>query len=144
VTLRDALQTVYARHGKLTPQIVVDEARAAQDEAGQLLRGRLEWDDAVAGEAHRRQQAHEMIRSVRVVYREATDKKPEQSIRAFHAVRGNEGHVYEPLDKVSADPFLSRLVMADMEREWRQLKSRWEHFREFMEMVRRDVDAEAA
>lgn len=139
MTLREALQDVHDRHGYLDPRLVVDEARDPQYEAAQLLQSRLPWDDAEAAEAHRRHVAQELIRSVRVIYREATDKDPERSVRAFHAVRGPEGHVYEPLDKVTDDPFLTRLVLADMEREWRQMKARYSHFKEFIQMVQRDV-----
>lgn len=139
MTLREALQDVHDRHGYLDPRLVVDEARDPQYEAAQLLRSRLPWDDAEAAEAHRRHVAQELIRSVRVVYRQATEKDPERSVRAFHAVRGPEGHVYEPLDKVTDDPFLTRLILNDMEREWRQMKARYSHFKEFIQMVQRDV-----
>lgn len=143
MTLREALQSVYDQHGQLTPELVVQFAREGDDEAAALLHGRFEWDDAAAGEAWRRSQAHEMIRSVRVVYREATDKAPEKSIRAFHAVRSDSGHVYEPVQRVVDDPFTRKMVLADMEREWKQMKARWSDFREFAEMVQRDL-AEAA
>lgn len=141
--LREALQAIYDQHGQLTPSLVVQVARENSSEAAAVIRCRLEWDDAVAGEAWRREQAHELIRSVRVVYRKATDKAPEKSIRAFHAVRGDSGHVYEPVERVVDDPFTRRLVLADMEREWKQMKARWADFKEFAEMVREDM-AQAA
>jgi hypothetical protein len=139
MTLRDALQAVYDSHGSLTPQLIVDEARKSKTAAGRLLRDRLEWDNAVAGEAFRRHQAQELIRSVRVCYREATDTEPERSVRGFHAVRIELGYVYEPLEKVTNDPFTQRLVLADMEREWRALKARYDHFEEFVAMVKQDL-----
>jgi hypothetical protein len=137
VSLRDELQKIYDQNGRLTPALVVDEAR---DES-HPLHSRFEWDDAAAGEAWRRQQAHELIRSVRVVYREADDKNPEKSVRAFHAVRSEKEHVYEPVEKVVADDFTRQLVLRDMEREWQALRRRYDQFAEFLEMVRRDVDA---
>jgi hypothetical protein len=137
MSLRDQLQAIYNERGKLTPAIVVDEAR---DET-HPLHNRFEWDDAVAGESWRRQQAHELIRSVRVVYREADEKNPEKSVRGFHAVRSEKEHVYEPVQKVAEDEFTRQLVLKDMEREWRALRRRYEQFAEFIEMVRRDMDA---
>jgi hypothetical protein len=135
--LRDELLTVRAQHGKLTPQIVVDTAR----DPGHPLHSRFEWDDAVAGEAWRRQQAHELIRKAKVVYREADESQPEKSVRAFVAIRAEEGHVFDPVEEVAQDPFRRRLVLSDMEREWKALLARYKEFEEFLALVRRDVDA---
>jgi hypothetical protein len=137
MSLRDQLQAIYDGHGKLTPAIVVDEARNEEHP----LHTRFEWDDAAAGEAWRRQQAHELIRSVRVVYKEADEKNSERSVRAYHAVRTEDGHAYEPVEKVTEDDFTRRLVLADMEREWKALRRRYDQFEEFLSMVRRDTDA---
>lgn len=135
--LRSELQSIYDQHKRLTPALVVDAAR----EPEHPLHSRFEWNDAVAGEAWRRQQAHELIRSVRVVYREADESSSEKSVRAFHAVRKEDGHVYEPVDKVAADDFTRRLVLQDMEREWKALHRRYQDFEEFTALVRRDLDA---
>lgn len=134
-SLRDELLTVRDQHGKLTPQLVVDTAR----DPSHPLHSRFEWDDAVAGEAWRRQQAHELIRKAKVVYREATESAPEKSVRAFVAIRGQEGHVFDPVEEVAEDPFRRKLALADMEREWKALLKRYEEFEEFLSMVRRDV-----
>lgn len=139
MNLREHLQAIYEKHGTLTPAIVLDEAR---DEA-HPLHGRFEWDDSAAAEQWRKSQAQELIRSVKVVYREATEKDPARSVRAFHAVRREDGHVYEPVEKVVEDPFTKRLVMADMEREWKALKRRYEQFSEFAAMVRQDLEEAA-
>lgn len=135
MSLRDQLQAIYDESGKLTPAVVLERARRD----GHPLHDRFEWDDTVAGEAFRRQQAHDLIQSVRVVYRTATDE--ERSVRAFQAVRSEEGHVYHPAAVVAADPFLSKLVLADMEREWRTLKARYDQFAEFWQLVRKDAAA---
>lgn len=138
--LRSLLQAIYDQHGKLTPELVREEARPKDSP----LHSRLEWDDAVAGEAYRLEQAHRLIQSVRVVYRPPAEGVEERSVRAFHAVRLQGGYSYEPIDRVAADPFLSRLVLADMEREWRELRRRYEHFEEFWELVRRDDNGQQA
>lgn len=138
-SLRNQLQGIYDRRGELTPRVVVEEARPE----AHPLHGRFEWDDSVAAERWREGQAHELIRSVRVVYREADETGPEKTVRAFHAVRTDKGYRYQPAEKVADDPFLRRLVLADMEREWKALRRRYEQFAEFAEMVRRDL-SEAA
>lgn len=137
MSLREHLQAIYDQRGVLTPALVVDEARPK----AHPLHGHFEWNDKVAGEAWRRQQAHELIRSVKVVYREATDTDPAEHVRAWQAVRNDDGHVYEPAEKVAADPFLSALVLKDMEREWKQLHRRYGHFAEFVDLVRGDIEA---
>ena len=133
--LRRQLQEVYETHGALTPALVVDEARDPEHP----LHSRFQWDDSVAGEAWRREQAHRLIQSVRVVYREADEKEGPRTVRAFHAIPTNSGHGYVPVDDVRADPLMTRMVLDEMEREWKALRRRYAHFAEFVEMVRRDI-----
>ncbi len=133
--LREQLQAIYDTHGKLTPSLVVNEAR----DPDHPLHDRFEWNYAVAAEAWRREQAHELVRSVRIVYRKSEDG-PEKSVRAFHALRSERGYVYEPADKVVENPLLTRIVLADMRREWETLRRRYGGFREFAQMVRADLE----
>lgn len=133
MSLRDQLQVIYDDHGKLTPTIVVDTAR----DEGHPLHSRFEWNDAIAGELHRRDQAQELIRSVRVVH--TREDKPDLSVRAFHAVRDGDGYAYRSTDDVLSDPLLSKLVLADMEREWKQLRGRYDSFAEFRSLVLSDM-----
>lgn len=131
--LRETLLNIRARRGVLTPRVVLDEAR---DEA-HPLHDRFEWDDGVAAEKYRLDQAHELIRSVRVVYRKDPDQRVD--VRAFHAIRRETGHVYEPAEEIVRDEVATKVILADMEREWRQLRDRYNQFREFVEMIRRDL-----
>ncbi len=134
MNLHDQLLAVYDTHGRLTPADVVDDARPD----AHPLHPRFEWDDTLAGEAWRREQASQLIRSVRVIYRKPdTDQVLE--VRAFHAVTRTDGHGYEPNEKVLADPLLRELVLRDMEREWRQLHARYATFLEFYKLVRADL-----
>jgi hypothetical protein len=137
-SLRDQLQAVYDQHGQLTPSVVVEEAR----DPDHPLHSRFEWDDSAAGERWRRHQAHELIQSVRVSYK-ARSGEP-RDVRAFHAVRGDSGHGYEPVEKVIRDDIMTKILMQDMQREWKSLKRRYDQFQEFFEMVREDLDEQAA
>lgn len=138
-SLRDILQGIYDQHGELTAALVIQTAR----DENHPLHSRFEWDDAAAGEQWREHQAAELIRSVKVVYREATDKEDARTVRAFHAVRGPKGHAYQPAEKVADDPLLRRMVLGDMRRDWEALKRRYERFAEFADMVRTDLEEAA-
>jgi len=139
-SLRDALQEVYDRRGELTPRLVVAEWR----DPDHPQHGRLEWDDAVAGEKFREVQARELIRSVHIVYRKADGKKPEGRVRAWQSVRSEDGHTYRPSDEIATDPLLRQIVLMDMTREWKQLKARYQAFAEFSQMVLADLHEEAS
>lgn len=136
MSLREDLQAVYDENGRLTPALVVDAARPKSHP----LHSRFDWDNRTAGEAWRREQASQLIRSVRVVYRKP-DSDQKLEIRAFHAVSGPEGHSYEPNEKVVNDPVLRAIVLRDMEREWRQLHQRYSDFEEFYALVLSDLRA---
>lgn len=140
MSLRDQLQGIYDSHGELTPRLVLDEAR----DPAHPLHDRFEWDDSVAAERYRLDQAHRLIITAKIVYRKAKGKTPARDVRAFHAVRTPKGHVYEPAEKVASDELLTAMVMRDMERDWKALKARYGHFAEFVRMVRADVEAGAA
>jgi hypothetical protein len=137
MSLRDHLQAIYEQHGKLTPAVVLEEARSVEHP----LHDRFEWDDDVAAEKWRKRQARELIRSVRIVYKEATDTDPGKSIRAFHAVRGTDDEsVYEPAEVIAEDPLLRAMLLRDAEREWKQLLRRYKDIAEFVDMVRTDIE----
>ena len=138
MSLRDQLQAIHEQHGHITPALVVDTAR---DES-HPLHERFEWDDKQAGEAYRLHQARQMIRSVRVVYREADEREGERSVRAYHAVRTERGNIYQPADEIVSSPFLTQLLLRDMERDWQQLKRRWARFSEFTELIKKDLGSE--
>jgi len=133
--LRGELMKVRQDYGQLTRENVVDAARSPEHP----LHSRFEWDDAVAGEHWRLHQAGELIRSVRLTYKDADEHSPGRSVRAFHAVPSKSGHVFDPVEEVVEDPFRRQLLLASMEREWKALYRRYEEFGEFLALVRRDV-----
>jgi hypothetical protein len=98
-----------------------------------------EWTTSLTVTYVRRVQASELIRSVRVVYREGDDESPSRSVRAFHAVRDEEGHGYEAAEDVAADPIKRAIVLRDMEREWHQMHRRYGDFEEFVKLGADDL-----
>ncbi len=147
--LREHLKAIYEERGRLTPEDVVDEARDPEHP----LHNRFEWDDTTAAEAWRRTQAHELIRSCRVVYRTDPTGR-DHTVRAFHAIRVTPaddevdvprgGYRYELAETVARDEFTARLLMQDMEREWKALRRRYDEFEEFWRMVRGEAEERAA
>lgn len=138
MNLRDQLLAIRDRHGVLTPGLVLDEARDEQHP----LHTRFEWDDTAAAEKWRLEQAHQLIVSVDVAYVDGRGRQ--QSVRAFHAIRTPSGYAYQPAEEVAADPLALKMLLADMERDWKTLKARYSHMAEFAAMVRSDVSEQAA
>jgi hypothetical protein len=133
----NAMRQVMDEHGgDAQPQEVVDAARPEEHP----LHDRFVWDDAVAGEAYRRVQAADLIRSFRVTY-VAGDGR-ERDVRAFVVTRSRHDpgrSAYAPVEDVMADPFARQLVLRDMERDWRRLLARYHDMAEFAEIVRHDL-----
>lgn len=135
-SLRDQLQDLYHHHGKLTPALVVDVARPVDHP----LHPRFEWDDGIAGEEYRKVQARELIRSVRISY--SRDDKAEP-IRYFVSVERGGERAYYPAGEVAKDDILTEIVLREMERDWKELQSRYGHFREFIDLIRKELEQAA-
>lgn len=133
--IRDHLEAIYSDHGYLTPQLVVDEAR----DKSHPLHTHFEWDNKLAGEAWRREQASEMIRTVRVV--QSSGKKL-VSTRAYHSVPANGGKpVYVEVHDL--DPVQRQLLVQQMHRDWQTFKSRYEGLTEFIQLMDDEAVAQA-
>lgn len=134
MSLRDELQAIYEDAGELKPSIVLDRARDPRHP----LHDRFEWNDGVAAERYRIQQARELIRSVEWVYAEEPDGAPKK-VRAFHSVNRVDGPTYVPAQEIQQDEFMSKLVLQAAEREWKSLQRKYGHLAEFLAIVRRDT-----
>jgi hypothetical protein len=129
--LRSALLEVRSQHGALTPRLVVESARPAESP----LHDRFEWNDSVAGESWRREQARDLIQSVRIEYAES--KSGPREVRAFVSVRDGSlaEPVFVPVAEAMSDEWLSAQVLADCERAIAELKRRFGHLREFRALL---------
>lgn len=136
MSIREHLQDLYDKNHQLTPELVVKTAKPKTHP----LHAHFEWDDAAAGDAWRRHQAAEMIRSVRIVYQEDDDTM--KSVRAYHAVRTPSGDsVYSRAEDIAGDPLVRAMVLRDMEREWKAMKRRYGNFQEFLDLITAEVEA---
>ena len=126
-----------AHGGELKPEYVLDAAR----DPGHTLHSRFEWNDSVAAEKFRLEQAHHLIQKAKVSFLPPGSDGPPRLTRAFVAIRAAEGHVYDPVEEVAQDPLRRKMALADMKHDWEVLRRRWEEYKEFFDMVRQDVDA---
>lgn len=131
--LRDQLQTIYEKHGNLSPSIVVAEARRKTHP----LHDRLEWDDKIAGKKYREVQAYDLIRSVKLTYRDREGTS--QTVRYWHPVRADSPFVFDPLPEIIEDAVAMQILLRDAERDWKAMHDRYGHLTEFWEMVRKDA-----
>lgn len=96
-TAGEEIAAIYNEKGHCDPEDVVDRSRPVTAP----LHYCFEWDDTVAAEKYRQEQAGSLIRSITVVV-EADDKRVTEvpvKIRAFHHVE----HTYQPISVVVND-----------------------------------------
>lgn len=131
------LTSIRDARGALNAEIVLEEA----SDPRHPLHNRFDWDDTEAAHQWRLRQASQLLRVVRF----RPDPTTPRNLRAFVAVRGRNTPRadYVPTEEALSDDFTRRLVLADMEREFRTLKRRYEHMREFADMLRREIAEEA-
>lgn len=123
--------------GMLTPAAVVDAARDEEHP----LHTRFEWDDAVAGEAYRVEQARNLIRSVKI---EREDKTP-SDLRAFVSISrpNTPQREYVPTVEALEDPITRKLLLSEMRRDWETLRTRYQHMSEFADMIAASIEEAA-
>lgn len=148
MSVADELRSIYDRHGRLTPELVVDEARVATHP----LHTHFEWSDAEAAEMYRLGQASALIRRVNVV-RIVGDAEPRR-VRAWVARQElmrpagetDDDEVgpgeYVPVEEVASEPAWRSAWQASLERDWKRLRKRAGDAKWFLDMVAADVVAD--
>jgi hypothetical protein len=114
----------------ITPQNVVNLARSENS----VLHNDFEWDDAIAGEKYRNEQARQMIRMF--VFTPVEEKS--EPTRVFQITTATS--VYEPVTMIlkNEDEYQSLLKRAKM--ELRAFKRRYENLVE-LETIFAEIDA---
>ena len=148
---QQVLQELYNKWGILTPELVVEVAK----DSWHPLHDRFEWDDTIAAEKFRLVQAARVIRSVRVTVHRG-ESKPPIRVRAFVAEKElfstlpndqrptEEGSYYRPVEEVILDDGLRNAWLAALARDWHLLKRRAGDSKEFADLVRKELDAQAS
>lgn len=117
-TVGDELERIRTRHnGRLESEMVVDAAR----EKDAPLHDAFEWNDFVAADKYRLEQAKYLIRSIEIVI-ERPEAEP-VPVRAFVSVQRDEDRSYTSVGHALSDPDLRQQVLGQA---WRELEA-WRH-----------------
>lgn len=123
----DALAKIAAQQkGRLTPPAVVEAAR----EARHPLHKHFEWDDAVAAQSYRLDQARMLIRSVALVGEGDAEPAP-----AFLSIADKGGTSYRSVQDVLDSADLQSAVLAAAERDLAAFEKRYRQLQDICEIV---------
>jgi len=133
--LRTELDKIYKQHKKLTPKLVVQKAKSKDHPLHSYI---FDKGEKQAAEAYYVDRARELIRKVRIRYRDPVQGEDSSAgtVRAYHSVQDEKGYLYEPAENIKESPLKRKIILANMEREWKQMFARYEQFEEFLTMVR--------
>ena len=113
--------------GRLTPPAVVEAARDTRNP----LHKHFEWDDAVAAESYRLDQARMLIRSVALVGDGEDDARP-----AFLSIADKGGTSYRTVQDVLDSADLQSAVLAAAERDLAAFEKRYRALGDICELIR--------
>lgn len=115
--------------GKLTPQRVVATAR----DPNHALHKHFEWDDKIAAEQRRRDQARDLIQCIHV----RSDDTDSGVAPYFLSVRDETGISYRTVKEVIKSVDLQRLVLDAALRELQSWQARYKQFEDICVLVRK-------
>ncbi len=122
------LQKLLEKHGHLTPEILLDEARNKKSK----LHAFFQWDNAKAAHQWRLEQASFLLRSVKITIE--TESGEKVSTRAFVHIRLNDEESdeepesrgrYYSLDTVLADDAMTAQMMEEAMRDLRSFHRKY-------------------
>lgn len=90
------LERIESLYGSLTPENVLDASRPKNA----LLHNYFEWDDSVAAERHRIQQARVLLNNIEVKI--ISNGQPKQ-VAVYEVVKSSSGQQYKSLQTMSVD-----------------------------------------
>jgi hypothetical protein len=118
-------QIAEQQKGRLTPPAVVEAARSNRHPLHQYF----EWDNDVAAEAYRLDQARTLIRSVAVVD-DNEDSKP-----AYLSISDKAGTSYRAVEEVLDSAELQSAVLAAAERDLIAFEKRYRQLQDICEII---------
>lgn len=119
-----------ANGGHLTPGAVVDDARPEDAP----LHPAFEWDDPVAAEKYREEQARHLIRSVYVVHEDPDTGEARPSLGYVHVDLPDDGPAYVTTARAVSEADLYEQVKADAVAAFTALRRRYEHIVELADV----------
>lgn len=123
--LQNKLAEIYERDGALRPKTLVDEAR---DESSPL-HSQFDWDDTKAAEAHRINQARQLIRVAVRVIPNISNQPVREYVSLSNLRQTGTGSYLATVDVVS-DEALRAQALADAIKALRQLETRFGYLNE--------------
>ena len=124
------LARIAERHGGiLTPHAVVDESRPKDAP----LHSVFEWNDDVAAEKYREEQARWLIRNIVIKYPDRDEE--EKTIRAYVHVVDKEQSVYVETKKAMEVDYLRKQVIEQARRDMEAFIRRYEAYEEFAGLI---------
>jgi hypothetical protein len=105
-------------HGKITPKIVLDSAR----DENSLLHPCFEWDDAIAAEKYREDQAGRILRNL--VVKIESNVQP-ATVRAFVNIKTQSTSAFLSIAKVLQDDALRDQMLEDALRDLKAFRDKY-------------------
>ena len=118
------------QHGELTPEDILKDARNRNSP----LHSFFEWDDGLAAEQHRLQQARGLIRAVVAVYLPTEETEKQVVVRAKAYTHINEPTVphYRETTHALSQTKTRKMVL---QRAWRELQAWRERYKDLAEFA---------
>ena len=113
-----------AKHGEVTPALVVDDARPVNA----LLHPLFEWNNTRAADQYRLYQARHILNSIVTVNPEKPDAKPMRYLLVVNET--GEGRSYVPTPIIMSDAQLRAQVISRALREARAWQARYQEYME--------------
>jgi hypothetical protein len=128
------LEKIRAKHGgEANPEVVVEAARAPRNKLHKFF----EWDDNVAAQEYRFEQARSLTRSIKVIYEDA----PDTAVRFYETEwkPDRKRKVYRPMEEIMKDPDARRQLLQRALGELIAMRTRYKGLQE-LSIVFRAVD----
>lgn len=120
-------EKIYSERGELKPAYIVDESRPKSAP----LHICFEWNDAIAAEKYREDQAGGMIRAIVTVV-DSEEEEVEITTRAFVSVMGD----YKPTSEVMSSRELTNVLLNDALRDANNFRKKYESLCEIKPIIR--------
>lgn len=111
----------------LTPENVVEAAKNENN----VMHDMFEWDDSIAGEKYRKQQASKILATIQVKI--IAEDKPNKLVRAFVTTKRNSN--FKPIEKVVKSVDQYALLLDKAYRELNYIKIKYENLKEIQELL---------
>lgn len=121
--LAGELIRIREKHGVLTPEVTVEEAKSKKS----VLHPHFEWDNSVAAEEYRKDQARKMIRSIYVI----VEENPDWKIPANINIQGSGERGYYPAAEVMASPEMRAEALRRVWENLSRLRRLYAHLEQF-------------